>query len=856
MSLDPTPSPAVQAHRRLQGRGPHIAMFGLLAVLWALILIFAVVQERRMVESAQKQLRLINNVVAQHTRGLLRGIETDLALLDHWVQTHPQTDALQDSGLAGLMTRLNQGSDGLVSYGFANVAGQTLGLPGAASWQGSMAAVSWPSAASEVATGLPTRDAAGQAWQWPVTRKLERPVGELAGVVAWIDLARLGALHETLREKPAGSISLVTSDGVVIMRTPFVEGLIGRNLSKNRPQPMQPASTPQGMFQHDGALTGGQQRLASFERLGRYRVTVLVSQEVDEARAAFHLRRNLGVLVLGLITLAAAGFSVSLARSQRATRRSQAEVAALSAAFPLGLFRTDTTGAITYANDAYFQKLGLPPERMAWGWSEILEEGQHTSALQVWKTAAALGHPVKSVLNFRLPDGREATLSIRTAPLHVEGKLIGQVGSVEDITERIQQQKAERMLTAILEKTTDVVAQVDLHGKLLYLNPAGRALLAMGPDDSLDALHYDDFMPAHRETQVRDEILPTAIATGIWVGETSVLAAGGREITVSEMLIVHRNDEQQAETFSVVMRDITREMQARTELQRSESILNIVASTLPALVAVIDKQQRYLFTNDAYARWVGRPDAQLVGMTVHQALGDALYAQRRSHIEAALTGQRTMFESQREDGQFFETTYIPFRSADAQVVGFVALSQDITSHKRQQQKLLDASQTDPLTGTLNRAGFDLRMREALTRARQERHRLALLCIDLDGFKPVNDEHGHAAGDRLLEAVAQRLQLALRPSDILARLGGDEFAVVLPGIKDEPAARTVARKIVSTLAAPFEINGKQLRIGGSVGVALASGEQETVQALMQRADVALYRAKRAGRGRFEVASAEG
>ncbi len=829
-------------------------MFGLLVVLWALILIFSAVQERRMVEGAQKQLRLINNVVVQQTRGLLSRIETDLALLDHWVQTHSQADASQDSGLAGLVTRLNEGSDGLVSYVFANQAGQALAMPGAASWQGSMAAVSWPSGASDVATGLPTRDATGQAWQWPVTRKLERPVGELAGAVAWIDLARLGALHETLREKPAGGISLVTSDGVVIMRTPFIEGLVGRNLSKNQPQPMQSASTPQGMFQHDGALTGGQPRLASFERLGRYRVTVLVSQEVDEALAAFRWRRNVGVLVLGLITLAAAGFSVALARSQRATRRSQAEFSALSAAFPLGLFRTDTTGATTYGNDAYFQTLGLPRERMAWGWSEILDESQHTSALQAWKTAAAEGHPVKSVLNFRLPDGRDATLSIRTAPLRVDGKLIGQVGSLEDITERIQQQKAERMLTAIFEKSTDVVAQVNPNGKLLYLNPAGRALLAMGPGDPLDRLHYDDFMPAHRETQVRDQILPTAVAKGIWVGETSVLAAAGREIAVSEMLIAHRNEAHKVETFSVVMRDITHELRARTQLQRSESILNIVAATLPALVAVIDHQERYLFTNDAYVRWTGHPSGQLMGLTVREALGENLYAQRQGHIKAALAGQRAMFESEREGAHFQETTYIPFRSADGQVAGFVALSQDITSHKRQQQKLLDASQTDPLTGTLNRAGFDLRMREARTRARQDHHRLALLCIDLDGFKPVNDEHGHAAGDRLLQAVAQRLQQALRPSDTLARLGGDEFAVVLPDIKDQPAAQTVARKIVSTLAAPFEIDGKWLQIGGSVGVALAIGESETVQALMQRADAALYEAKRAGRGRYEVAEA--
>lgn len=828
-------------------------MFGLLAVLWALILIFSVVQERRMLAGAQKQLRLINNAVVQHTRGLLQGIETNLALLDRWVQSHPPADPAQDSGLAELVARLNQGSDRLVSYGFANESGQAVAAPGAAPLQSGMPPVKWPTRAGEVVVGLPTREAASQAWHWPVARKLDRPSADMAGVVAWIDLTRLAAQHESLREKPAGAIALTTGDGVVATRSPFVEGLIGRDLSKNRPPSMQAASASQGMLQHDGTLTDGPPRMASFERLERYRVTVMVSQGVDEALAAFYLRRNLGLGVLSLITLAAISFSVALSRSQRATRRSQAEFAALSDAFPLGLFRTDTSGETTYANNAYFQLFGLPRERMAWGWAEVTEESQRSEAIQARKTATAEGLAVNNVLHIRLPDGKEAVISVRTAPLRVDGKLIGQVGSVEDITDRIQQQKAERMLTAIFEKSTDVVAQVAPNGKLQYLNPAGRALLDMGPDDPIDSLHYDDFMPAYRELQVRDEILPNAIARGIWVGETSVLASGGREVAVSEMLIVHSNDEGQPETFSVVMRDITQELRSRVELQRSESILNIVASTLPALVAVVDKQERYLFTNDAYVRWVGRPDAHLVGLTVREVLGEGVYAQQQGHIKAALAGQRAMFESEREGSQFQEITYIPFRGSDGRVAGLVALSQDITSHKRQQQKLLDASQTDPLTGTLNRAGFDQRMREALARAQLDQRPLALLCIDLDSFKPINDEHGHATGDALLSAVAQRLQQALRPSDLLARLGGDEFAVVLPDIKDEPAAQTVARKIVSALAAPFEIDGKTLHIGGSVGVAVAGNGHDTLPSLMQRADMALYQAKRAGRGRFEMAA---
>ena len=841
---------------RLLAYGPFIVTFGLVALLWTIVLVSSTIQQQRIAADAQEQLRLVNNAVVQHTRGLLQNIESNLTVLDHWVQAHPQNDPRQDAALAELISRLDHGADGLVSVGFASEAGSSLAVAGTPAWQAAMPAVPWPET-GKTRIGVPLRAGPGQPWRWPITRRLSPAAGDIAGAVAWVDLARLSALHESLRYKPAGAISLATSDAIVIVRTPWTENQIGIDLRTRGPLRVQPASAAQGMFSYGGTGNEGQERTVSYERLDRYPVTVFVSQAVDETMAAFHARRRALLTALSVITVLAFLFSFVLARSQRAARRSQAEFAAVSAAFPLGLFRTDKNGETTYANDAYFEKLGLPPERMAWGWSEIVEESQRGEVLKGWRKAVAEGWSIKNTLHIQHPvTGQEAAMSVRTAPLMLDGRVVGQVGSLEDVTERIQQQQAQRMLTAIFEKSTDIVAQVDPDGRMLYLNPAGRVRLSIGPDDSLAALRYDDFTPAHRELQVRDEIMPTALAQGIWVGETSVLADGGREIAVSEMLIVHRDDQQKIETFSIVMRDISQEAQARMELQRSDAILNIVASTLPASVAVLDDRQRYLFTNDAFDRLVGHPRGSLIGMTMREALGEVGYEFRRPHIEAALAGQRTMFESERgQPGRafFLETTYIPFRAADGRVAGFVGLGQDVTAHRLQHQKLLDASQTDPLTGVLNRAGFDLRVQEALARAQAERHLLALLYLDLDGFKPVNDEHGHAAGDTLLTAAAQRLQRVLRPSDVLARLGGDEFAVVLADAKDVTAAQAVARKIVSSLGEVFEINGKSVRIGGSVGVALATNGQDTIQGLLQRADAALYLAKRAGRGRFEMAA---
>lgn len=834
---------------RLLAWGPVISVVLLLAILWGLVLGYSVVQEGRFVQSARQQLRLINNAAVVQTRSLLASVEHDFDVLQHWL-THPQPEPRQDATLGKLLEAMARNSDGVLSVALLTDAGQVVPIPGASDWVSGMPAVKLPAAAQALNIGEPTRTAPDAPWQWPLTRRLPAPVGDVAGLVAWVDLTRLSAVHEHLREKPAGAISITTSGGLVVLRTPFVEDLIGRTLARDRP--ITQVTTPSGWFEHNGALTNGQPRLASFEQLGNYPLTVVVSQEVDEILAAFRTRRKVGIGALVVISVCALAFSAVLTRSRRAMRRSQAQFEAVSGAFPLGLFMTDTPGATLHANEAYFQTLGLPRERMAWGWTELLDPAQRDRLVAQWREAATRGHAVRSLLTFKRPDGREVMVSVRTAPMRVDGQLIGQVGSLEDVTERIQQQRAQRMLTAIFEQTTDVVAQVSAKGQLLYLNPAGRALLALGPDQPIDQLHYDDFLPAHRETQVRDVILPAALATGLWLGETSVLCGDGREIDVSEMLIVHRDDTNEVETYSVVMRDITQALRARAELLRSESVLKIVAATLPVQVSVLDSQQTYLFTNDAFAQWAGLPQGSLVGRHVREALGAAEHDRRRPYLEAALGGQRVVFESRLGGNQYFETTYIPFRDAEGQVAGLVAVSQDITTHKRQHQELLDASLTDALTGALNRAGFDLRVPAALEQARAGRQKLALLFVDLDRFKPVNDEHGHATGDALLGAVAQRLKGVLRPSDLLARLGGDEFAVVLPSIKDEEAARTVAHKIVSALAEPFDIGGKRLRIGASVGLALARAGGDTTQSLTERADKALYRAKRAGRGRFEAA----
>jgi diguanylate cyclase (GGDEF)-like protein/PAS domain S-box-containing protein len=182
------------------------------------------------------------------------------------------------------------------------------------------------------------------------------------------------------------------------------------------------------------------------------------------------------------------------------------------------------------------------------------------------------------------------------------------------------------------------------------------------------------------------------------------------------------------------------------------------------------------------------------------------------------------------------------------------LVNDITERKRAEVAAHELASRDTVTGLLNRRGVDATLAKHVGPARHEpRSGLALLQIDLDHFKAVNDSYGHAAGDRALREVARVLEQAVRRTDVVGRIGGDEFVVLLPGIEDLRKAEEIASNIVAALSQPIDIGlDHPAQIGASIGIALASDSRETPEALLRRADAAMYAAKQSGRGRAMVA----
>jgi len=307
--------------------------------------------------------------------------------------------------------------------------------------------------------------------------------------------------------------------------------------------------------------------------------------------------------------------------------------------------------------------------------------------------------------------------------------------------------------------------------------------------------------------------------------------------------------------FIRLMRDVRQRGQ---QLARSERRLRAVTDTLPSLLAFIDSEERYVFNNIAYERMFGMTPDEIRGKTVREVLGEERYERARPYLERALRGEVVNFEAEFHfpHHHWMEMNYRPEWSEDGRhVVGVHIHVQDITRRKLENLRLSHISRTDHLTQLQNRSAFETQLQDAMTLSRAEHRLMALLYLDMDRFKAVNDIHGHATGDLLLQAFALRLRRCVRESDHVARLGGDEFAVILDDIGSPVVAQRIASAILESVGRRFYFDGILADVDVSIGVALYRGAPMSMETLMRQADVLLYRAKSLGRGRFEIGPAD-
>lgn len=277
----------------------------------------------------------------------------------------------------------------------------------------------------------------------------------------------------------------------------------------------------------------------------------------------------------------------------------------------------------------------------------------------------------------------------------------------------------------------------------------------------------------------------------------------------------------------------------------------------PVSVIITDTKGVIEYVNPKFTQLMGYTPEEAVGRTPRIIKGGFLSREFYKEMWTTILAGKEwhgVFHNRTKDGSFvWEVASIsPIRDADGRVTHFVGVKEDITEIRRLQEQLEHMAQHDQLTGLPNRFLLKDRLQQALLQAKRRESKFAVLYLDLDGFKLVNDTHGHEAGDSVLVEVAKRLLACTRESDTVARLGGDEFTVLMGEIKEEGNVERVASLIIKTLSDPIALADKTCAIGVSIGIALYPEDGETPDTLLSRADAALYRVKRQGRNGIEFA----
>ncbi len=419
--------------------------------------------------------------------------------------------------------------------------------------------------------------------------------------------------------------------------------------------------------------------------------------------------------------------------------------------------------------------------------------------------------------------------------------------------------RAEERARQLLEAAPDAMIVADQSGVIQAVNVQTERLLGYPRGEllgqSIELLVPDAERGAHVAHRARFAADPALRPMGV---ERDLYARhkNGSEIPVAITLSPVGTEDGLLITAAV--RDVSERRRAQARLQAAEERLRMMIDHAPIGIALVSPDGRWLHVNKAFCEMTGYTERELFASTFQDITHpDDLDAQLE-YVRRMLAGEIATYELEkrllRADGQvlWIQLSASLVRDENGAPLHFVSQMQDIGQRKRYERELRHLAEHDVLTGLANRRVLGRDITRQLTHQARYGGALALLIVDLDHFKYINDTLGHRVGDQVIRAVADALRTRLRDSDTVARLGGDEFAILLPQT-DRDAAQQVAQELVQTLAElPITIPGQQLQVSASIGIVVVDGHQQVDEDdLLAAADLAMYDAKDAGRDRYAI-----
>ena len=425
-----------------------------------------------------------------------------------------------------------------------------------------------------------------------------------------------------------------------------------------------------------------------------------------------------------------------------------------------------------------------------------------------------------------------------------------------DITERKRAEEALVLTRKAVESSSDAIGMADVSGTHIYQNPAFSALFEYS---TADEFKLAGGIPCiFVDPAVASEILNTIAQGYSWCGEVTNRTKSGRILQV--LLRADAIKAQSGEIVGLIYinTDITDRKRTEQELRQSEKRFRSLIENGRDIIVILDEKGFCRYVSPSQERILGYPTAEVLGRSVFELIHPdemPMVAQVfKGVIEMPRVGLGLAeYRVRHKDGFWCILEAVATNLlSEPSVRGIVVNCHDVTERKVAEDQLLHDALHDALTELPNRALLTDRLGQAFARVkRHPSYQFAVLFLDLDRFKVINDSQGHRTGDRLLVAVARRLLTCLRPGDTAARLGGDEFVILLEEIQGVDEAIAQAKEIEKAIEQPLYLEGNKVSITASIGIALSTDKYQWPGDILRDADIAMYRAKALGKARYEV-----
>jgi len=537
----------------------------------------------------------------------------------------------------------------------------------------------------------------------------------------------------------------------------------------------------------------------------------------------------------------------------------------------VGIYRSKPDGTILMANPALARILGYDSieelQRRNLATDVYVSEDERASALERF---AANGYAIEEELLWRKRDGTTIWVQLNAHAIDlVEGAEVFE-GFVFDITERKladqQVAAANAQRKAVLDAATRVsIIATDPHGVITVFNSGAERMLGYAASDvigirNVTELHLDTELVQHArrlafELGERlhgfDVLVRRAAREGLEEREWTYIRNDGEPIIVLLSVTALRDEHGNLAGYLHVGTDVTERKHADETLRQQTAAMTASMDG----IGILDGRLDFTYVNDALAKLFGYPaPKEIVGRSICD-LYEPPEQVRFITTVVPLVQQRGRWRGEatglRSDGSLFPQE-ISLTAIEGG--GMVAVVRDITERTYAEEQIKHLAYHDALTTLPNRLLFKDRVSVAISHAQRHEARVAVLFLDLDRFKVINDSLGHNIGDQLLQAVAARVQSCVRDSDTVARLGGDEFTLLLPELTHAEDAALVAQKILEAVRYPFHIEGREFYITTSIGISIFPEDGIDAETLIKSADTAMYQAKEQGRDNYQLFNA--